>query len=172
MDKNAVSLFRTNSTVKKKWLSMYNRTLHGCMHISIPIAHWISLQLEKTSTIETNKDWTSLQIYNPYIFMDLKRPLNWLKSKITKIEENLNEIIKHYPKMYTFLDVLRFRLSFPRSLLFYFLDSVHLQCKKCLTLEVYAIKRLSRGSCESGPKNDVHYREVSAIRRFHYVSKF
>ena len=30
--------------------------------------------------------------------MDLKRPLNWLKSKIAKIEENLSETVKHYPK--------------------------------------------------------------------------
>ena len=31
-------------------------------------------------------------------FIDLKRPLNWLKSKIIKIEENLNETVKHCPK--------------------------------------------------------------------------
>ena len=28
----------------------------------------------------------------------LKKPLNWLKNKITKIEENLNETAKHCPK--------------------------------------------------------------------------
>ena len=30
-----------------------------------------------------------------FIFMELKRPLNSRKNKIVKIEENLNEIIKH-----------------------------------------------------------------------------
>ena len=37
--------------------------------------------------------------------MDLKRPLNWLKSKITKIEENLNETVKNCLKknVYKFL---------------------------------------------------------------------
>ena len=37
-------------------------------------------------------------IYNPYIFMDLKRQLDWRKSKITKTEENLNETVKHCSK--------------------------------------------------------------------------
>ena len=30
--------------------------------------------------------------------MDLKRPLNWQKGKITKIVENLKETVKHFPK--------------------------------------------------------------------------
>ena len=30
--------------------------------------------------------------------MDMKKPLNQLKSKITKIEENLNETVKHCQK--------------------------------------------------------------------------
>ena len=47
-----------------------------------------------TSTIEMNTDWH----YDPYIFRDLKRPLKWLKSKITKIKENLKETVKHCPK--------------------------------------------------------------------------
>ena len=79
---------------------MYNRILHDCIHISIPvpIALWTALQLENMSTIEMNKDWKSLQNYNPYCFMDLKRPLNWQKGKITKIVENLKETVKHFPK--------------------------------------------------------------------------
>ena len=44
-----------------------------------PIALWASLQLENNSIIDMNTDWKSLQIYDPYIFMDLKRPSNWLE---------------------------------------------------------------------------------------------
>ena len=47
--------------------------------------------MENMSALEINMDWKSRQIYNPYVFIDLKRSLNWLKSKITKIEENLNQ---------------------------------------------------------------------------------
>ena len=36
--------------------------------------------------------------FSSNIFMDLERPLNWLKNKIPKIEENLNEPAKHCPK--------------------------------------------------------------------------
>ena len=39
--------------------------------------------------MEMNTDQKSLQI-----FMDLKRPLNWLKNQITKIDEKLNETVK------------------------------------------------------------------------------
>ena len=31
--------------------------------------------MEITSTIKVNTDWDFLQIYNPYIFSELKRPL-------------------------------------------------------------------------------------------------
>ena len=43
---------------------------------------------ENTSIMEVNTNWKYLQIF---IFMGLKRPLNWLKHKITKTEENVNE---------------------------------------------------------------------------------
>ena len=65
-------------TVVEKWLSMCNRNLHDYIHIFYPCPFsmlWASLQPENSSTIEMNTDWKSLQIYNPYIFMDLKRPL-------------------------------------------------------------------------------------------------
>ena len=100
VDKNDVSLVRTNSHCKGEvvvhvqqkspWLYPY---FYPC-----PIALWASLQPENTSTIEMNTDWKFLQIYNPYIFMEQKRPLKWLKNKIAKIEENLNETVKHCPK--------------------------------------------------------------------------
>ena len=64
-------------TVRKRWLPMCNGNLH---------------KLGNTSTIDVNKDWK----YPPdFLFIDLKRPFNWLKNKITKIEENLNENFKH-----------------------------------------------------------------------------
>ena len=34
-----------------------------------------------------NTDCKFLQIYNPYIFMELQKPLNSQKNKITKIEK-------------------------------------------------------------------------------------
>ena len=36
----------------------------------------------------TGKHVNHREIYNPCIFMDMKRPLNWLKSKIAKVQEN------------------------------------------------------------------------------------
>ena len=98
--RDAISLVRNNSHCKEEvvacvqqkspWLYPY---FYPC-----PIAFWTSLQLENTSTIEINTDWQPLQIYNPYIFMDLKRQLNWLKSITTKIKEIINETVKHSPK--------------------------------------------------------------------------
>ena len=42
--------------------------------------------------MEVHMDWKALQIF---IFVDLKKPLNWLKNKKTKIEEDLKETAKH-----------------------------------------------------------------------------
>ena len=62
MDKNAVSLIRTNSHckgevvvhVKQKFPLLYPY-FYPC-----PIALWTSLQLENMSTIEMNTDWKTL----------------------------------------------------------------------------------------------------------------
>ena len=83
--------------VKEKWLSMYDRNprLYPNFYLCLN-APWTSLQLEKKSTIEINTNWKSIQICDPYVFMEVKRPLDWLKIK-TKIEENLNETVKHRP---------------------------------------------------------------------------
>ena len=59
------------------------------------IALWTFLQLGNASTMEVNTDWKSLRIF---IFMNLKRPLNCLKNKMTKIKENLSKTIKQCPK--------------------------------------------------------------------------
>ena len=79
VNKNAFSLVRTNSHCKgyvivhvqqkSLWLYLYFYSCH--------IALWTSLQLENTSTTDMNTDWKPLQIYNSWIFMDLKRPLSW-----------------------------------------------------------------------------------------------
>ena len=99
VNKNAVSLVRTNYRckgemvvhVKQKypWLYPYFYTF--------PISLWTSLQLENTSTITMNTDWKSLQIYNSYIFMDLKRPLNWLKNN--KDRRKLKWNCKKFPNV-------------------------------------------------------------------------
>ena len=73
---------------------------------------------------------------NPYIFMDLKRPLNWLKSKITEIEENLNET-KTLSKV----------------------KCVQVSCKKCLLLNVFIIENSVVGG-------NVNWdRQMSVIKR-------
>ena len=45
--------------------------------------------------MQLNTDWKYLQFF---ISMDLKRPLNSPKNKIIKIEEKLNETVKHCPE--------------------------------------------------------------------------
>ena len=109
VEKNAVSLVHANSHCKEEvvlHVQQKSPLLYSYFY-PCPIALWTSLQLENTSIIEMNTDWKSLQIYNPYIFLDLKRPLKWLKSKMTKIKENLNETVKHCPKynVYKFLAI-------------------------------------------------------------------
>ena len=107
-----------------------------------PTALWTFLQLERASTIEMNTDWKFLQIYNSYIFMDLKRPINRLKSKITKIEEIENKTVNIvWSKVYT---------NFLQEM-FYSGRERYLDVN-------------SRGLCEFGPKNDVHYRVVSTVK--------
>ena len=59
------------------------------MFLSVAHCAWTSLLLGNVSNMEMNTDQKSLQI-----FMDLKRPLNWLKNQITKIDEKLNETVK------------------------------------------------------------------------------
>ena len=68
--------------------------------------------------------------------MDLKRPLNWLKSKITEIEENLNET-KTLSKV----------------------KCVQVSCKKCLLLNVFIIENSVVGG-------NVNWdRQMSVIKR-------
>ena len=93
VDKNTVAVVCINSHCKEKVVdSVQHKSpwLYRCFY-SCSIALWITLQLGNASTMELNKDWKSLQIF---VFMNLKRPLNWLKNKITKIKENLKENVK------------------------------------------------------------------------------
>lgn len=46
-------------------------------------------------TMEVNMDYKFQRIF---IFMDLKKPLRWLKNEIAKIGENLNETVKYFLK--------------------------------------------------------------------------
>ena len=87
------------------------------------------------STIEIYTDWKLLQIYNPDIFMELKSPLNWLKSRITKIKDILNENVKQSKVKY-----------------------IPISCKKWLILDVSIIKSSVLGGNVSWD------REVSAIK--------
>ena len=58
---------------------MCDRNLHDYIHVPIPAPlHFGHLRLGNASTMEVNTDWKSLQIF---IFIDFKRPLNWLKMK-------------------------------------------------------------------------------------------
>ena len=118
VDKNDVSLVRTNSHCKGEvvvhvqqkspWLYPY---FYPC-----PTALWASLQPENTSTIEMNMDWSFLQIYNPYIFMGMKRLSNWLKKENNKDRRKLKRSCK---------------TSFK-------LKCIQISCKKCLILDVSA----------------------------------
>ena len=58
---------------------MCNRNLHDCIHIlSLPNCALDILQLGNASVTEVNRDW---KIPANLHFMDLKKPLNWLKIK-------------------------------------------------------------------------------------------
>ena len=101
------SVFNVWKSQSKKWAKMQLLALKiggwPCateisMIVSMyvcPIALWTSLQLGNASTMKVNTDWKSQWIF---IFMNLKGPLNWLKNKISMIEENLNKNVKHYLK--------------------------------------------------------------------------
>ena len=81
VDNNSVTVVRTNSHGKEEMVGhvqQKSRWLYTCFY-PFPIALCTSLHMGNASTMEVNTDWKSLQIY---IFMDLKRSLNWLKNKI------------------------------------------------------------------------------------------
>ena len=93
-EKNTVAVVRTNSHYKEEVVGHVQQKspwLYPCFY-PCPIVLWTSLQLISAWTIEVNTDWKSLQIF---IFVELKSPLSWLKTKITKIKKKLNETVKH-----------------------------------------------------------------------------
>ena len=79
-------------TVKKRSFFTCNRNLHNCIRNSILVPMLIDIF---ATGKHVNHGGEYLQCF---IFIKLKRPLNSRKNKIVKIEENLNEIIKHCPK--------------------------------------------------------------------------
>ena len=98
VDKNDVAAACTNHHCKEEvsgYVQQKFPWLYPCFHPWF-IALWVSLQLQNASTVKMNTDWKFLRIF---IFTDLKRPLNWLKSKVKKIEEKLNETGKHWLKV-------------------------------------------------------------------------
>ena len=121
VDQNAVSLVSANSHCrgevlvhvqqKSQWLYPY---FYPC-----PTAYWASLQPENTSTIAVNTDWKFLQIYNPYIFMEMKNPLNCLKSKKNKDRRKDKQNCKTLSKV----------------------KCIQISCKECLILDLSAIER-------------------------------
>ena len=60
VDKNAVSLVRTNLIVKEKWLSMYNRNLHDCIHF-LSLLHY-ALDIFATRKYVNHRDEYGLVI--------------------------------------------------------------------------------------------------------------
>ena len=128
--------------------STCNRNLHDCIH-PCPIALWASLEPENTSTIEMNTEWKFLQIYNPYIFMELERPLNWLKKQKNKDRRKLKRNCKTLTKV-KYIQIFR---------------------KKCLIFDVSTIERSILGgnlswdlktmsTIERCPLESVRYMEV------------
>ena len=77
---------------------MCDRRLHDCIYVSVPIpmALWTSLPLGKASTMKLNADRKSLR---NFIFMNLKRPLNYHKNKKKKDRRKLKLSCKRLSKV-------------------------------------------------------------------------
>ena len=81
VEKNAIAVVYTNSHYKGELVGhvqqkppwLYQR------FYAYPVALWISLELGNASTREVNTYWKYQRIF---IFMYLKKPLNWLKNEI------------------------------------------------------------------------------------------
>ena len=84
MDKSAVSVPRTNSHCKEEMIGhVQQNSLWLSMLLSLPHCALDIFATVNALTMEVDVNWKSLRIV---IFMDLKRPLNWLKNKI-KIDD-------------------------------------------------------------------------------------
>ena len=98
---NAVAMVRTNSDCKKKCSSPYATEISMIVSsfITLPHCTWDIFATGNASSMEVNTEWKSLRLS---IFINLKRPLNWLKNKIQNIEENWNETLKHFVSFVSF----------------------------------------------------------------------
>ena len=141
VDKNAVSLVRINSHCRGEMVSNVQRKSPWLYPYFYPCltALWASLLPESTSTIAMNTDWKFLQIYNPYIFMELTRPLNWLKKWNNKDRRKLRRNCKTLSKV----------------------KCMQSSCKKCLILDVSAIERSVLGGNVS-----FDLKKMSTIERY------
>ena len=81
-------------TVKKKWLTtIWNRNLRDCIFVSIcPHCALDVFGTGNAPSVEVKTNWKSLQCF---IFCVPEKVIKLAKNKIRKIEENLNESVKH-----------------------------------------------------------------------------
>ena len=75
---------------------MCNRNLHNFIRISILVP--LRIDIFETGKHVNHGGEYGLEISIIFHFYGPKRPLNSHKNKLMKIEENLNEIVKHCPK--------------------------------------------------------------------------
>ena len=76
---------------------MCNRNLHDCTLVSISTP--LRLDIFATEKCVNHGGEYGLEFpSNFHFYGPEKATLNWLKNKIKKIEENLNENVKHYLK--------------------------------------------------------------------------
>ena len=83
-------------TVKKKWLSVYNRNLHWLYpySFSCAIAYWTSLQLENTLNIEINTDWKTTTNLQYLHFHRPEKAIKLAKKNNNKDQRNLKRNCK------------------------------------------------------------------------------
>ena len=94
LDKRAVSVVCSNSHCIEEVVTHVKQTSPNCIHIFILVPLHI-FATGKHVNHGGDTDWKFLRFF---ISMDIKRQLNSPKNKIIKVEENLNEIVKHCPK--------------------------------------------------------------------------
>ena len=126
--------FILNPNVKKKWFT--TEYALDCNHVSIPsplhfgqLCNWEHVNYGDEYGIKTPQDFN---------FYTAEKALNWLKTKITKIEEKLNETVKKYC-----LKLNAYKLLTRNDLL------LGMSTKESISVRRY---------CELGLKTDVHYR--------------
>ena len=75
---------------------MWNRNLHNCIRISILVL--LRIEIFVIGKHVNHGGEYRLEIYTIFHFYGPKKAIKPTKNKKIKIEENLNEIVKHCPK--------------------------------------------------------------------------